>query len=284
MLSRNVTVNGKSFSGATARTNRVSLERFTQDVTLATFQLQKQTAAGTILGRAVPAGRLFTLSGKVFGTDAERQAGIDWVNAACAPDDLISASPLFDLTWYDLDGTQFKTRAQVYEMPTWEHNVSSPVASWTFRLLSPDATFKGYVDESSAGSGSMFGGMTLSTVLPATMGGDTYLFTLTNAGNYPAPLKVTVTGAITDPQIRNLTNGRRYGLTGRATSSLVMDATVAPFSVLDAGSDVSGFRSAGSVSPMLSPGVNTLAVSGALVDPLTPPSVTFEWNDTYISG
>lgn len=284
MLARNVTLNGKSFSGATARTNRVSLEKFDQDCQLATFQLAKQTAPGTILGRSVAAGRLFTLSGKVFGTDAERQAGIAWVNAACAPDDLISASPLLDLSWYDLIGTQFKTRAQVYEMPTWQHEVGSPVASWTVRLLSPDATFKGATDLTSSGPASFSGGMVLSTVLPAAMGGDTFVFSLVNAGNYPAPLKVTVTGAITDPQIRNLTNGRRYGLTGRATSLLVVDGTSAPFLVTDAGADVSGFRSAGSVSVMLSPGANSVAVSGALVDPLTPPSVTFEWNDTFISA
>jgi phage-related protein len=122
--------------------------------------------------------------------------------------------------------------------------------------------------------------MTLPALYPAILGGETGAFTVTNAGDYPAPVKITIVGTVEDPNVRNVLNGRYYRLTGVTTTNLVIDGTAAPFTVEDGGLDVSGYRAAGSVTPMLSPGANTLAVTGTFTG---TPVVTVQWNDTFIS-
>lgn len=282
MLVRNVTLNGISFSGELARANRVVLDSFKNDARLATFTLERQTSPGTVVGRSVAQGRLYSIKGNVFGTDAERQAGIDLVNAAVRPDDLISGTALLELAWEDLAGRLLKADVQVYSLPEWEHDVASPVASFSFELLSPDATFKGFSNQSRNVAISTVGGFVMPAVVPVILGGDPGAFTATNSGNYPAPVRVEIIGSIQDPKITNRNNGRFYGLTGITTTQFVLDGTIRPLSVTDEGSDVSGYRTAGSVTPMLVPGDNLISITGTF-SPSAPPLVRFTWNDTYIA-
>jgi len=270
------------FSGDSARANRVLLDGFRNETRLATFTLDRQTSQGTVVGRSVAQGRLITIRGKVFGTDEERQDGMDLVNSAVVPDDLISGTPLLEMYWQDLAGRTFKTNVQVYAMPTWEHDTASPVASFEFTLISPDATFKGDTDNIRQVQVSTVGGFILPAVVPVVLGGDPGAFTATNSGNYPAPVRVEILGEITDPKITNRNNGRFYGLDGVTTTSLVIDGTVKPLSVKDGTSDVSGYRLTGSLTPMLMPGDNLISITGT-TDPLAPPTVRILWNDTYIA-
>jgi hypothetical protein len=282
MLVKNVTLNGVGFSDADARANRVVLDSFKNDVQLATFTLGRQTSPGTVVGRSVAQGRLFTVKGRVFGTEAERQAGVDLVNSAVRPDDLISGTSLLELVWEDFAGRMFKTAVQVYAMPEWEHEKADSVASFSFDLISPDATFDGFEDKSRNVTISNVNGAVMPFVVPLVLGADPGAFSANNAGNYPAPIRLEIIGEIENPKVTNRNNGRFYGLSGVTTTQFVLDATVRPLSVTDDGDDVSGFREAGSVTPMLMPGDNLISITG-IYSPSAPPLVRMYWNDTYIA-
>ena len=281
-----LSLNGQSFADDVARTTGIVVEEVSKAANLATYTFQRQTGPGAIVGRSIAEARLFIVKGKVFGgTKALLQAAINRLDAAVRPDDLLN-SPLLPMQWEDRAGNGFKASVQVTKMPEYSGEVGDLFLDFEFQVLSPSATYSGSVDHSSAGAVGEFGGNTLPNLLPNVLADvTTGALTITNAGNYPAPFKVTVSGAILEPKVFNATNGRFYGLTGRATSSLVLDGTASPFTAKDGDTDVSGWREPGSTTPLLSVGANTLIVLGkSWTFGPTPPTVTIQWNDAYIQS
>lgn len=282
MLVKNVTLNGIKLGSAESSENNIALTGFKRDVQLATFVLDRQTSPGSIVGRTLAKGRLYTITGFAFGTPEQKAAAMDVLAQAVRPDDLISGQPLIELLWQDFSGRNFRAEVQVYSMPEWTHENGDALAEFTFNLLSPSASYFGENPKARSVSLSTLGGMVFPTLLPKTLGGDPGAFVATNDGDYPAAVKIEVNGSIQDFKIRNIRNGRFYALSGVTTSALVIDGTKSPFTAKDGTVDVSGYRVAGSVTPMLLPGDNQISITGVF-NPLLPPTVTFSWSDTYIS-
>ena len=113
------------------------------------------------------------------------------------------------------------------------------------------------------------------TKLPAKMNNKVNDFTITNAGNYPAGCKVTISGYALNPKI---TIGERWFKLNTTTTTLVIDSTESQLTATNEGVNVLPYRVSGSKTPLVMPGANVVVFECENLDPLA--TVLVEWNNT----
>lgn len=287
MIERNIVYKGVSLAESAAVTNRVLITGMDKGIKLRTEVFNRQNYHGSYTSGTLAEGRLFSVSGVIFGTArSERGTGQALINSIIVPESIPSAANrgFYELSYTDDLGVVHVTQAKVYSAPRYEPGEpGSPDINFTFELYAETATTTASTEDTETGGLGAYSGFTLPVTLPAALDGLIGEITVVNDGNFAAGITVTVTGSVDDPKIHNVTSGQMYGLTGVTTTDLVFDSTGASLTVEDAGVDVTGYRLAGSASVFLDPGTNTLVITGANFPDATI-TVEIAWRDTFMAS
>ena len=281
---REITYNWVVLSGDTAVASNYTVNQWVNSTVLRTEVFNRENYHGSTTSKTLASGRIFTLTGIIFSdTASTRDTAKKIIDNVIKPVWLLWDSEFNTLTWKDEAENQYKAQAKVYRMPSYSKDLGTGVINFDFDLYVEDSTYQGNTDETESWSIWQIGGMTLPTILPATMGGIIGGITVNNGGNFIAPCRIQVTGSLDNPVVRNTTTGRYYGISA-STTDLILDNTSRPFVITDAWVNASGNRLAGSEMILLNPGDNVLVVTCHNYTDDSGVTVTISYNDTYISN
>jgi len=231
--------------------------------------------------------RLFTFTWKIIGrTKTLRHTALSLLMNQLKPE--LSATTYFrwfyDLEWKTDNWENRVCSTKVYSMLTPTNWLDSPVIDYTFDLYSETEKIYEPTTQLVSGSKWVIGWTTLPTPLPTYLTWYINYITVTNNGDWYAPIKVQVVWTATNPQIINLTNNNKYTITG-TTSNFILDnrnllnIPTENLIVTDNWVDIKAQRSAGA-DIFLDPGINYIIV---LTDnPTDNPLVYITYRHTYI--
>ena len=150
MIIRNFTYKGVSLADSNASTTKVVVQDVQKDVALRTTLYDRVNYHGTNSSYTLASGRLFTISGTIFGaTRADRATGQNTLNAIITPESNPNSTNkgFYALTWTDDSGNAMTVNVKVYSMPQYKHNVGEPTITFTFELYSEEAYYTGTTDK-----------------------------------------------------------------------------------------------------------------------------------------
>lgn len=285
MLVRNFTYKGVSLSESVARSTKILVQKVDKPINMRTQVFERQNWHGSFTSGTLASGRLFTVRGVIFGaTRADRAIGQEIINGIIVPESNPGTGVgFYDMLFTDDSGNVHLTSAKVYSMPTYGRDIGSDIIDFSFELYAEDPRTTSQALNDEAGGLGYYGGVSLPAALPFALDSHSIgKITVTNAGNFAASCKVTVTGTVENTRIHNHTNGRYYGVS-TTTTEFVHDDTGSEFSVTDAGVDVSGYRIAGGRIVTLEPGDNDILVTGSNY-PSDSVTVSVQWRDTFMTS
>lgn len=195
----------------------------------------------------------------------------------------------YDFELLDDDGLEWVISAKVLNTPAYEQQILGEieVTSFTVQLVADDPTIRAKDIVQVIAIEGFYGGAKLPWKLPVQLNDYGYIATLTNGGNWPAPLIITIeangtTGA--NLRVENTTNGEFFGV-----QTPINDGDILIINTLDStitlnGLDISGDRIVGSKWPYLQPGDNYYTVLDDLsrIGDGLKADVTFSWYNTKI--
>lgn len=118
----------------------------------------------------------------------------------------------YDLIWEDCNGVEKFVKAKVSQMPEPQGDQCGATVEFTFQLQTETPDIYSTTEKEVVGGIGVLGGFTLPTTLPTPLSGYAGTITLTNEGNWNAPIEVRVEGNVVNPRIINTTNDEAYKL------------------------------------------------------------------------
>lgn len=251
----------------------------------------EETTNGTRGMRTRPRDRTWKISGYIADVEAfNRQYGIDYLKNIIKPEG-IKETQEYRIEWQDFQNRTFWAMARVIWEVKFSHNVQSPLVEFSFELWSgtPQYFWNTLHTETLTPIFSAFwmftgdeDGVHLWTVPDGWYAGGSY--SLENAWNFEAWVKITDYSLGESVYFMNATNGLRYGVTG-ISNARIIDTNFRPTVVTDYGVDASKNRMRWSSGFLLSPWENKISANVSSYDYSNPPlenMITVEWYDTYI--
>lgn len=286
MIIRDFTYKGISLSDSVAGTTKIVVQEVNKDVQLRTATFDRANFHGTNTSFTLASGRLFTVSGVIFGsTRADRATGQNVLASIIAPES--NPTPdnkgFYDLTWVDDNGDTMVASAKVYSMPKYGHENGTPIIEFSFELYSEESFYTSNSDSEADGGYGYIGGAALPFTLPVALDDIVGAITVNNYGNFAAPCKVEVIGSIVAPKINNTTSGQSYGVSV-TTTDFVLDTRGDTPIITDVDVDISAYRSSGSSYISVLPGINYFVLQGSDYSPDSTVTVAITYRDTYISS
>jgi hypothetical protein len=211
---------------------------------------------GGYVGAQFYGGRVISLTGRIFS-----QSALAVENTRKAFEAAVSLPPPIILTIVTNGGS-------LYTLNTYVDSLDIPInrtvteAPFSLTLIAPDPTI---YDNSSTGLNTVVmnpvlgGGITWPITWPITWSAGTQPITIINSGNVVIYPLITLTGAMTNPTILNVTTGQFFTITGLTTSAgdvLVIDLLNRSV-ILNGGSVLSYVVLTSSWWPLI-PGSNTI--------------------------
>lgn len=280
MIIHNITYNGVDLSDLSAKNNYVVIQENAKQLNLRTKVFDNLNAFWSRTTNTVAWGRLFSFTGQVFWDRANAQIWQDTLNNLLIPD-----SEFYELTWTDDWGTEYKTKAKVYQMPIYSPTLDNDIVDFTFQLYSEDAEFNWIVDFTATGAIWNLWWVELGVVLWTELWEALGEIEIINEWNWNAKTRVNIIWQITNPKVLNLNNWEFYKL-NTTTGNLIIDNRETPIIVEDNLVNVKEYREAWSVWLTLEPWLNRVIVIWTPFDVDNPTSitVTIEYNNTYINS
>lgn len=241
-------------------------------------------------GNTTAKDRTWRISGIIAEVDpAKRQYAIDYLKSIIKPEGILSKNPNYRIEWQDMTDRTFWSMARVSSEVTFQHQIRSPIISFSFELWSESPQYFGQF-------------LRTTKITPWMM--SFWLFTgesdgihlwfpnenpsewvgMINDWNFAAWVEIHDTSWADGVVYTNYTNGLQYGVSGTATDRII-DTTVRPTVVTDFWVDVSKNRMQWSSWFMLSEWLNKVSANIINYDFSNPPptdSVLLSWYDTYI--
>jgi hypothetical protein len=285
MRVHNFTFKGLSFWDSYAKTNNFAVQTVNYGLNLLTQVYEKTTGHGAYSTNTLAWGRMITISWVIFwSTRAERRNAQQKLQAIIKPEYYLEGATrwFYEYTFTNDNGDVLKWQAKVYSDIRYEDSVDSPIVPFSFDILSDNPAIQWYTQKTASGFDWFIGWTKLGCTLWVKLNEVIGELTITNNGNWIAPVKIQVTWSLTNPIIKNLTNYRQYGL-DKTTADLIFDNTWENLIVTDEWVNVKWLRKAWSKLIYLDPWVNKLIL---LADnDYVSSQVTFSvlWNDTYIN-
>ncbi len=201
------------------------------------FTSSRQDFHGSISKPTFADGKLIDIQGEIFSTSKTSRGTVKNIvaNLFKVQDFPDAENELKKLEFTDDDTTEWFIWCKVYTMPDYENPRGEPVIVFILQLYAPDPLVLSKNIQSSNGIYGLLGGVTLPVELPTALFSVLNKITCVNSGNFAAKAKLTITGAITNPKIYNLTTGRffKMNLAMNAGDVLILDTT-------DATADLNG--------------------------------------------
>ena len=194
----------------------------------------------------------------------------------------------YDFEFIGDDGNDYVIRAKVLSTPGYDTDLGSVMFTrWQAQLISEVSYYESKIQNQQIHVEGFYGGKSFPTKFPVPF--DTYGYTanVINNGNWPAPLKTTITAnENTGPNMRvvNTANDSYIGIkTPMAGGDILVIDTKNNLITLN-GSNVSGDRISGSIYKYVNPGNNQFIVRDDLqrVGDGLAVDVLFEWPETFI--
>jgi hypothetical protein len=275
-----ITVNGFVLNDPNSG-NGVYLDEPVGGLSMAPIRTSQGTYSGRdggYVGAQFYSGRLISLTGKIFNTQSS--AAVEAIRRAFEA--ALAAPPPLVMTIVTNGGSQYALNVYVdsLDIPI---NRSPSQAPFNLSLIAPDPTI---YDNSAGGLNTVTinpvvgGGLTWPLTWPLPWSAGTQPITINNSGNVTIYLTITLTGAMTNPTVLNVTTGQFFSLTGLTTSAgdvLVID--LLNRSVMLNGGSVLSYAALTSSWWPLVPGSNTIKFTTTnSSDPVTG---TLSWRSGY---
>ncbi len=245
-------------------TDRVAIQSgfALQDVDITTVQRQEIVDNAndhwSSSSRTLESGRLFSFVWKVSRlTKEERWATRKMITDALNVEIYMNTTYLHDLFFQTDEGDERQVKCLVKEKPKGSNGLHNPEINFTFDLYAPwNAVY--WINEGGASwESSFFGWTSFGNKFGDAWWDFAWAASCENEGNYKAWCRIEIVGALTNPLIKNITNGQQYKINGQ-TTNLVLDSKDWRL-VTDEGINISNKREYWSAI-LLSPGVNEIAV------------------------
>lgn len=194
----------------------------------------------------------------------------------------------YDFEFIGDDGNDYVIRAKVLNTPSYNPEFGSVMLTpWQAQLISENSYYESKVQNQQVHVEGFYGGTKFKTKFPVAFDNYGYVANVANAGNWPAPLKTTITAnQNTGPNMRvvNTSNDSYIGIKTPMVQGDVLVIDTKNNLITLNGSNVSGDRIAGSTYKYVNPGNNQFVVRDDLqrVGDGLAVDVLFEWPDTFI--
>jgi len=258
------------------------------EVSVDNSQIARQDWHGVLSNPTYARGRLITIEGFCFSSNANdrstRGTARNIVNELFQLETFPSQGEGFkELSFTDDDGVNKFINAKVYKKPAFSHVKGSPLINFNLDLFAQDPLVYSEDKVSQDSDYGLIGGVALPTVLPIPLSGVLNPATITNAGDFGSPIKITVTGDIVNPKIYHVETGKFFKL-ARTLSSETLEIDTSLTTATIAGASVLSDRAAGSQWLYANPGVNNYVLLGDDfdIDDQDKATLTIEFYSTWL--
>lgn len=235
-----------------------------KDIETSTQVRNKEGYHGAYVSPTLASGRLITISGEIFNADKELRGDIRSIldNIFVLEAVPSQTNGIYTLAFTDDNEEDWNISCQVYSMPRYEHERGSVVIKFSVDLFAPSPFLLSATEITESGIYGRPYGVTLPTLLPASLSSGLNAIEAVNTGNFASRPVITISGDIVNPVVYNLTTGRfwRQNRTLSGTDELVINTLTN--TVKYNGVDDSGNRGDGSNFIFINHGTNILLLTG----------------------
>jgi hypothetical protein len=194
----------------------------------------------------------------------------------------------YDFEFEGDDGNDYVIRAKILNMPTYDTTLGDFTETrWQAQLISEESYYESKIQNQQVHEEGFYGGISFPTKFPVAFDTYGYVANVMNGGNWPAPLKTTITAnEATGPNMRvvNTATDSYVGITTEMAQGDVLIIDTKNNLITLNGENVSGSRITGSIYQYVQAGNNQFIVRDDLqrVGDGLAVDVLFEWPDTFI--
>lgn len=254
-------------------------------------QQNRQGTHGIQVSPTFLRGRVINIQGLIVANSrAKREIERQKIIGAFSPEPFPGPDNkgFYDFEFIGDDGNDYVIRAKVLSTPGYDTDLGSVMLTrWQAQLISENSYYESKIQNQQIHVEGFYGGKSFPTKFKVPF--DTYGYTanVINDGNWPAPLKTTITAnENTGPNMRvvNTSNDSYIGIKTPMIEGDVLVIDTKNNLITLNGSNVSGDRIAGSIYKYVNPGNNQFIVRDDLqrVGDGLAVDVLFEWPDTFI--
>lgn len=261
------------------------------DVNTSDDQQNRQGTHGIQASPTFMRGRIINIQGLIVANSrAEREAYRQTLVSTFAPEAFPGPDNrgFYDFEFVGDDGNDYVISAKVLNMPSYVTELGSVmITNWQAQLLAESAYYESAILNQQVHEEGFYGGISFPTTFPVAFDTYGYVANVINAGNWPSPLKTTITAnQNTGPNMR-VVNTATDSYVGVQTPMVEGDVLVIDTKnnlITLNGENVSGDRIAGSIYQYAQAGNNQFIVRDDLqrVGDGLAVDVLFEWPDTFI--
>ena len=192
-------------------------------------------------------GRVVKVSGIIFGTKEERGERRKKVEEIFRlPFSPKNGEEFKELRFEDDDGVEWKLKAKMLSLPQFTHDLAEYTISFSFSLLAENPVMYSTAEKTITGNYGRILGVSLPVSLPTAFSGTIGEVSGENEGNFPSPVKITISGEILNPKITNLSTGDFWRVEENISAPDILVIDTFSQAVKKNGVDVLASRSAGS--------------------------------------
>lgn len=262
------------------------------DVVTSDDQNNRQGTHGIEVSPTFARGRIINIQGRIIANSRQEREVYRQIIASTFA---VEAFPgpnnkgVYDFEFLGDDGADYVIPAKILNMPSYlqQELGNVMITDWQAQLISENSYYQTLTQNELVHVEGFYGGISFPTTFPVAFDTYGYVANTINAGNWPSPLKTTITANhLSGPNMRliNTVNDNYIGIQTEMQEGdvLVIDTGNSSITLNDV--SVSGDRINGSIFQYAYPGNNTFIVrddlqrlgDGLCVD------VLFEWPDTFI--
>ncbi len=250
------------------------------------FITSRQDFHGTISNPTFAEGKMIEVRGEIFSAAKTTRGSVKNIiaNLFKIEDFPAEDNELKKLEFTDDDNTDWFIWCKVYSMPEYDHERGEPIITFYCQLYAPDPLLLSTDLQTASGIYGLWGGLTLPVELPEQLSGAINPVTCVNNGNFAAKAVITITGAVENPKIFNLTTGRFFQInTSMVDGDILIVDTEEATATLN-GVNVLGARGDGSNWLFVNSGTNYFLLAGDNFDfdDQGKATIEIEWYHTKI--
>lgn len=277
MLGKNYKYNWFDFSASKVYDTHVALSNVTHTTSQRTDIVDNVNDHGSTASNTLESGRVIVFEWYVLWlTKKERWDYRQALNNCINIEPYVNQDPFKKLEFQSDNWTDLRVMAKVNNKPTGTNWVLDSRIEFNFSLYANTNELYWTTLHTSTQTSWQFWGTSFPNSFGDSWWDTPWLDVCINAGNFKAGCKIEIYGAMTNPKIKNLTNGQEFKINW-TTTALVLDSIWGSWTVTDGWEDIMYKRDYW-VPIFLSPGDNYIFVSD---DTGAEVAYTISWYDTY---
>ena len=279
MIGKNYKYNGFDFSASKVFDTHVALSNVTHTTTQRTDIVDNVNDHGSNASNTLESWRVIVFEWYVFAiTKKERWEYWRALNECINIEPYVNANPFSKLEFQSDDWIDLWVNAKVNNKPNWTNWVNDSRIEFTFSLYANTNELYWTTLHTVTNTAWVFGWTSFPNSFGDSRWDTAWVNVCNNAWNFKAWCKIEVYGNMTNPKIKNLTNGQEFKISWN-TTALILDSIGGNWSVTDAWEDIM-YKRAYWVPIFLSPWDNEIIVTD---DNWASVNYTISWYDTWNS-